>query len=142
MNVTDEYLEARVMTARPEELHLMVVDGAIRQATAAEEALRRESPDFEAAHRALVGARKFVVELISGLDEEREQEVVRNLKRLFAFVYQRLNDADLHHDPGRVGDALRILRAHRETWQQLMDKLRSAASTNAGKDGTPREWSS
>lgn len=141
MNVTDEYLEARVMTARPEELHMMVVDGAIRHAIAAEEALRRQPQDFEQAHYELNASREFVIELLSGLDESRSPEIVENVKKLFSFVYQRLNDADLRHDPDRVADALRILRAHRETWQDLMRTLHGPQE-NAASDEGPRDWSS
>lgn len=125
MNVNTEYLSARVMTARPEELHLMVVDGAVRAAMQAEEAL--ENSDFESAHAALSRAREFVIELISGLDERDDpqaRELVANMKALFGFSYRRLNEADLYHDVQKLRDALSVLRRHRETWRELLRTVR------------------
>ena len=128
MNVTDEYLETRVMTAAPEELHMMVVDGAVRNAAQAVEALQRN--DFETSHFSLNRAREFVIELISGLDESRCEELVDIFKGLFGFVYRNLTDADLYHDAAKAEDALRILRMHRETWQQLLRERKTTAQND------------
>ncbi len=144
MNVMDEYLESRVMTAKPEELHLLVLDGAIRQTTLAEVAV--ESKDFETAHFSLNSAREFVVEILSGLDEEQSAEIVANLKSLFAYVYRCLNDADLYHDVEKVQSALKVLRLHRETWQQLIlqrkQELGAGTESTAIPEPTGRSWTS
>lgn len=124
MNIADEYLKSRVMTARPEELHLMVVDGAVRQAVRAEEALPKKH--YETSHEALNRARDFVIELIAGLDDKQAPDLVEKLKGLFGFVYRRLNEADLYHDVEKVREALQVLRMHRETWQQLLALRREA----------------
>jgi flagellar secretion chaperone FliS len=122
----DEYLEARVLTAPPEELHLMVVDGAIRHATRAEAALDRS--DIETAHFALNRAREFTVELIGGLNAEHAPELVADLKRLFGFVYRSLNEAGVMHDAEKVRGALKVLRLHQETWRQLLRDRKNAAA--------------
>jgi len=131
----DQYLETKVMTATPWQLHLMVLDAAIRQATVAQAAL--ESNDFERAHFALNSSRDCVNELISGLNPEQLPELIERLKALFAFAYRNLAEADLHHDAVRVGDALRILKLHRETWLALGEKLRQeSAETSDGAEQT------
>lgn len=122
MNIAEEYLETRVMTASPEELHLMVIDGAIRNAMHAREALTEKN--YEGAHNALSQARQFVVELICGLNDEQSEEVVTNLKRLFAFAYQRLNEADMFHDVDMIQDALQVLESHRETWKEVIRRTK------------------
>ena len=123
MNAEQEYLESKVMTATPAQLHLMVVDGAIRYATQAVQAL--DEHNYETTNLALNNARAFVAELISGLDEEQAPELVGQLKGLFFFVYRNLVDADLKHDVGMVHDALKVLRMHRETWVELTEKLKT-----------------
>ncbi len=140
MPAQDAYLETRVMTARPHELHLMVVDGAIRAATRAEEALERR--DLEAAFFALNESREFVCELISGVKGEPAPELAEKVKSLFVFVYRNLAEADAHHDAGKVRDALKILRMHRETWKQLIDKLAQEQTRDVGADELPpsRQW--
>lgn len=133
----DPYLETKVMTATPYQLHMMVIDGALRHATRAREAL--ENDDFETAHFALNDSRDFVSELISGLNSEQAPDVVEKLKALFAFVYKRLVDADLKHDIQLIDDALRILRMHRETWESLGEKL-ATEDGNGPAETERRSW--
>jgi len=117
----DEYLEAQVMTSPPHKLHLMVIDGAIRNAKQAREALGENN--FEVLHFALNRSREFVAELISGLNSEETPELVDQLKGLFGFVYHNLTKADLERDVSMIDDALQILEMHRETWIALTEKL-------------------
>lgn len=125
---TNEYLETEVMTASPHRLHLMVVDGAIRHAGRAREALLHN--DLETAHVALNKSRESVAELIGGLDPQQSPDLVARMKQLFAFVYQNLATADLERNVERVDAALRILRMHRETWLALAEKLSETSSSD------------
>lgn len=116
-----EYLETKVMTATPQQLHLLVVDGAIRASNRAVEALGKK--DYEASHLALNDARDLVSELIGGLDPEKAPELVGKMRSLFAFVYRNLAEADGSRDAAKVESALKILRIHRETWTMLIERL-------------------
>lgn len=127
MAQNNEYLEAQVMTASPEKLHLMVVDGAIRFAKQAGEAM--QAKDFEKVHESLNRSRDFVVELTGGLNDQHDSELVEKLKGLFGFVYRNLVDADLEQDTQKISDAIKIMEMHRETWQMLMDKLQDENHT-------------
>ena len=139
MNGPDEYLETQVMTATPHQLHLMVIDGAIRYATQAEEALQEN--DFETSHFALNRSREFVTELIGGLDQERSDEIVNQLKSLFMFVYQNLVNADMKRDVSKARDALKILKMHRETWMELGEKVKQENIPTPNETGE-YDWSS
>jgi flagellar secretion chaperone FliS len=123
MTAHHDYLESQVMTATPHQLHLMVVDGAIRFAVGAEAALRES--DLRKARGALSKARDFVTELIAGLDEKRQPEVIRNVRSLFVFVIRCLARADLRRDAAAVRDAIQILRLHRETWLAVGEVLKA-----------------
>lgn len=141
MNLQDEYLETRVMTATPAQLHLLVVDGAVRCAVRAEEAL--SASDFEAAHFSLNDARDFVTELIGGLNEEHAPEITEPLKALFAFVYRNLVEADMQRSVAKVRDALKILRLHRESWTLMMEQLKNDSETSdAIHPPQGRSWAS
>jgi len=135
MHGQDEYLDSKVMTASPYDLHLMVIDGAIRHATQAEQAMTDE--DYEAAHLALSDSRGFVGELISGLDEEQAPELVDPLKGLFVFAFRNLVEADLDRDIAKVRDALVVLRSHRETWLELADALSRVQHEDDSTGGPP-----
>jgi flagellar protein FliS len=115
----DEYLEGRVLTARPEQLHLLVVEGAIRHARRAKQMF--ENGDEEGGLHELISSREFVGEMIGGLDRERGPEIVEQVAPLFIFVYRRLAEAEVLSEPGRIDDALRILEMHHETWLSLLD---------------------
>lgn len=123
----DNYLKNAVMTASPYDLHLMVVDGAVRYAKFAMKSL--EGRDFEKAHLALAKSREFVTELISGLKEDRQPELVQLLKARFQLAWKALVQADFDHKPENVGTALTILESHRETWRELGAMLKSATET-------------
>ncbi|GAB4139226.1 MAG: flagellar export chaperone FliS [Planctomycetaceae bacterium] len=137
----NEYLETRVMTATPQELHMMVIDGAIRFATQAEQAMQEN--DAETANEALNRSREFVIELISGLDKDRDDELIVQLRQLFGFVYRNLTEADLESDVQKIRDALKVLKIHRENWSELILKLKSE-QTPAPKSSQPetRSWAS
>jgi len=117
---SDEYLANQILTAPPAQLHLLVIDGAIRFAKQATLAL--EDGDFELANDRFVRCRNCVSELITGMDESQLPEVVSELKGLFTFVYDRIVRADLNHDAELVNDALQVLSAHRETWLAVIDQ--------------------
>lgn len=124
-----EYLRSAVLTAGPEQLHLMLIDGAIRFATRGKDALGRS--DFEGAFVALERAQRIVLELHGGLRRDINPALVDQMSSLYNFTYRRLVDANVKHEVQAVDEALQILRHHRETWLMLMDKLGKAKNQTA-----------
>lgn len=135
MNAAQEYLEARVMTAPKQSLHLLVVDGALRHARRAEEAL--ESGDRESAHRAINDSSAFVGELINGLDHKAAPEIVANLASLFTFVYRRLVEADVYGSVEKIRDAIKILGIHREGWVEVLEKCSAEQKPDTAAQAAP-----
>ncbi len=129
-NASQQYLKNAVMTAGPEQLHLMLLEGAVRFATRGKEAI--EQKDVEAAFNALERAQRIALELSNGLRREINPELVDQMAALYAFVYRRLLDGSVQRDAQAVEDALRILRHQRETWVMLIEKLAqdTPATTN------------
>ncbi len=133
-NAAQQYLKAAVMTASPEQLQLMLLDGAIRFATRGGQALQER--DYEASFNALDRAQRIVLELNNGLCREVNPPLVDQMAALYGFVYRRLVDANVTHDLQAIQDALKILRHQRETWAMLIDKIRreTAARPRPGVD--------
>lgn len=123
----EEYLETQVMTASPERLHLMVVDGALRFGRLACAAL--EAGDIGAMHIALSRSQACVIELISGLESDRNPELVSQLRGLLLYTHQNLVQADLERDVKKIQDALRVLSMHRDTWITLIERLQKEQSS-------------
>ncbi len=122
MNAADQYLETQVLTAPPEQLHMLVIDGALRFARLGLQSL--ESQDYELSHESFSRSRGFVNELAIGLNDEGNQELAHSLRGLFGFVHRALVAADGQRDIQQAKDAINILEQHRETWEQLCNKLR------------------
>ena len=115
------YLRDAVLTATPEQLQLMLYDGAIRNATQAREAL--EQKDYEASYHKLTRAQHIIIEMINGLNQEVNPELCQRVASVYNFLYRKLIDACVQRDTGCIDDALRVLRIERETWQLLVDKV-------------------
>ncbi|MEX0725076.1 MAG: flagellar export chaperone FliS [Planctomycetaceae bacterium] len=148
--IVDEYQETQVLTASPQQLHLMVVEAALLYARRAVHAL--EAGNREDAYFTLNRSREFVSELLVGLRSDHDPELCGNLKQLFSFVFHRLAVADLEQNPKRVNEAILILEKHRDTWIELMSVIQSDNSPHsfpAYEDGNPagddsphsRSWS-
>lgn len=129
-DASKEYLKHTILTAAPEQLHAMLLDGAVRFAVRGREALLAQ--DFAGAFGALDRAQRIVLELSSGLRRDVNPTLVERMTALYGFIYRRLIDATLHRNIQALDDALRILRHQRETWELLLEKLKQDAPGAAG----------
>lgn len=127
-----QYLRNAVLTATPEQLQLMLFDGAIRYAARGQEAIAAK--DIEGMFNALDRAQRIVLQLSAGLRREANPQLVDQMTALCDFVYRRLIDANMKRDAEAVDDALRILRHQRETWVLLMEKVKRVGQYS-GTDG-------
>ncbi len=118
------YLRDAVLTATPEQLQLMLYDGAIRFATQARDAI--EAKDYEASFDKLSRAQSIITEMQNGLNYEVNQELCERVASIYNFVYNKLLEASIHRDVQAVDDAMRVLSIERETWQILVDKVNRA----------------
>ncbi|HPM23703.1 MAG TPA: flagellar export chaperone FliS [Phycisphaerae bacterium] len=123
------YLRNAVLTATPEQLQLMLFDGAIKFATRGLEAL--QAKDREATFLALERAQLIVLELANGIRREVNPELADRMTAIYNFVFRRLVDANVHQDEKALHDALRTLRYERETWVLLIEKLRKELHASA-----------
>src|SRR5689334_8248311 len=71
------YLRTRVMTATPEQLQMMLYDGAIRFAEQAKAALVAE--DYEKSYQAIARVQKIITELSCGLKHDVLPELCEKL---------------------------------------------------------------
>lgn len=129
-NASREYLKGAVMTASPEQLQLMLLDGAIRFTLRGKEALERN--DIEGAFNGFERAQRIVLELNNGLRREVNPQLVDQIASLYDYIYRRLIDANIHRELQAADDALRILRHQRETWELLIEKIASDAAAAGG----------
>jgi flagellar secretion chaperone FliS len=114
------YLEMQVLTAPPQKLRLMLIDGALRYARQAHEGLT--SGEVEGASTALSRARDFVSELLVTIRPE-PQLLNQNVQNLYAYVFREIAEAQLLASPERLANAIRVLEEEQVTWQQVCELL-------------------
>ena len=115
------YLRDAVLSASPEQLQLMLYDGAIRFALQGRDALLKK--DYETGYLRLTRAQNIVIEMLNGLNYEVNAELCQRMASIYNFIYRKLVDACVHRNTVEVDDAVRVLRMERETWQMLVDKV-------------------
>lgn len=119
----DSYLETQVMTAAPQELHLMLIEAAIRFIERARH--HRRAKQDEQASDALARAQQIVTELLAGLNRQLDSKLTKKVAAVYLFVFRSLIDAHLKGDDKKLQGALKVLEIERETWRQLCKKLDS-----------------
>lgn len=115
------YLRTKVLTASPQELRLMLYEGAIKFCRQAKDAIGRK--DFEASYNALMRAQKIVLELSTSLNPKIAPELCDKLSALYTFIYRKLVDANMERNVAHIDEAIGLLDYERETWEMLMRHL-------------------
>lgn len=115
------YLRTQVLTATPEQLRLMLLDGAIRGLTLGRDALAAR--DYEGVFRGVSQARDIVLELLTTIRDDVAPELAGKVRALYAFIFRELCEVSIHRDVARVDRVLDLLRYERQTWVLLMDAL-------------------
>jgi flagellar protein FliS len=126
------YLRTKVLTATPEQLQLMLYDGAIRFGEQAKAAL--EQKKFDQSYELISRTQKIIAELISSLKPDRAPELCDKLAGLYTFVYRKLIEANTEHQVKPLEEALGILRYQRETWALLLDQLGKSKAAAAAQN--------
>ncbi len=122
----NQYKQNTVLTATPEELTLMLYDGAIKFMNIAKYSIKNN--DKERAHKSLIRAQDIVVELNSTLN--MDYEVSKNLETLYDFVIDKLIDANINKQGEPIDEALDILTELRDTWKEAMKDVRKKVYQN------------
>ncbi|HEX4415653.1 MAG TPA: flagellar export chaperone FliS [Lacipirellulaceae bacterium] len=114
------YLESKVLTAPPQRLQLMLIEGAIRFARQAEDAL--SVGNRVVASAALMRTIDIVGELLAAA-RSHKSDLNKRVADLYMFLFRRVTEAKINADANALGEALRLLEFERQTWQMLCDKL-------------------
>jgi len=117
----NEYLRTRVLTASPEELRLMLLDGAIKYAMQARAGL--EAKNHEAAFTGFTNCRDVVTELMTSIRREPNPELADQVRAVYSYVFTLLVEAGFEKDLKKLDTAVELLQFERETWVLLMQKL-------------------
>lgn len=125
MNGYSRYQNTQVTTASPEQILIMLYDGAIRFVRQAMENVEKgnRAVKIEAIGRAVA----IITEFRNTLDHEVGGEIAANLDSLYEFMLRELLGANLRNDLGRLQTVEGLLCDLRETWMQAIEITRQQA---------------
>lgn len=128
------YLRTKVLTATPEELRMMLLDGAVKFARQGREGLAKK--DYEATYNGFSRCRNILVELMSSVRPDTDPTLVGRINALYTFIYTELTQASMEKDVPRADKAIELIEFERETWAMAMQKLANERAGGANPDGS------
>jgi len=114
------YKNQQIMTASPQELTLMLYNGAIRFAS--ESIIALENGDLGKSHAANLRAQNIVQEFMCTLD--MQYELSQQWAALYEYINYRLIQANIKKDKEMLIEAKGLLTELRDTWHQAMKAVR------------------
>lgn len=119
-NMYQQYQQNSIMTASPEELTLMLYNGAIKFINLGKHQI--ENKEIEKANEAIKRAQDIIYELNNTLD--MTYEVSNNLRTIYTFVLEKLVDANIKKDVKFLDEALPLIEEIRDAWKEAMKEAR------------------
>lgn len=131
MNGYSQYQNTQVTTASPEQIMIMLYDGAIRFIRKAQESLAAgdRAGKIEGIRRAVA----IITEFRNTLDHEIGGEIAGNLDSLYDYMLRELIKANTQGDPKPLQIVENMLCELRETWMEAIEIARKEAQPEAAQ---------
>lgn len=115
-NPYGQYKQNSVMTASPQELTLMLYNGALK--FIGQSKIHVERKDIPKANESIIRAQDIIQEL--NLTLNMDYEISENLRSLYTYILDLLIDANIHKDPKYLDEAAEMVTELRDTWKEAM----------------------
>ena len=129
--IAKSYKTQSVSTASPGKLVLMLFDGCLRFTAAATKAF--DEPNFakknEGINNNLIKAQNIVAELQSSLDMTVPGELPGTLYRLYDYVLNNLQQANLKKDLKPIEEAEKVINELRDAWAEMLTQNPESAQS-------------
>jgi flagellar protein FliS len=123
----NKYFETKVQTATPEQLLIMLCDGAIRFTKLAIEGIKQKN--HNQAHQNLIKVQDIIAEFTITLDPN--SAVAEPLMRLYEYFIHRLTEANMKKEAEPAEEVLKHLLELKETWIQAALSVKQQAKSTA-----------
>ncbi|MBW2185937.1 MAG: flagellar export chaperone FliS [Deltaproteobacteria bacterium] len=123
---TQQYQQNQILSASPEQILVMLYDGAIRFTRQAMIGIEggRPSMKVEGISRAMA----IITEFANTLDHEIGGEIAANLDGLYSFMIRELTQATLNDDMEKLKVVEGLLVDLRQTWIEAIEVARNEKS--------------
>lgn len=119
MDIGNNYLEAKILTAAPEQLVVIMYEEAIKSLQISKREI--ESNNFAKANQQLYKAQLIIGELMSALDPEYK-EITENLLGLYSNVYDQIVQANVNKDINKIDSLVKLLSSFLAAWREAARK--------------------
>ena len=113
-NAYQAYQNNSVLTSSPQELTLMLYNGALKFCGQGKQAI--EVKNTQEAHRLIMRAQDIILELQATLDHK--YPVAKELDRLYDFILYQLREANMAKSVDQLDIAMDFIRDMRDTWAE------------------------
>ena len=122
------YRQSAVLTATPEQLVVMLYDGAVRFLRQAEVAMREGAwlHSFEKLGR----GEDIINELLATLNMDTG-EIAERLQAIYVFCKKTLIESRIQRDSAKIGQVVALLSNLREAWATLAEQAAAKAPASA-----------
>jgi flagellar protein FliS len=115
------YLKTQVLTAPPERLRLMLLEGGVRFLRQGRDGLTRK--DYSASYEGFSQARAIVIELMNSVRPDIAPDLCARVQSLYTFIFQTIVEASLEKSIEKADKAIELVEFERETWAMAIEKL-------------------
>lgn len=119
-NPYQQYKQNSVMTASPQELTLMLYNGALKFINVSKKNI--DEKNIAKANESIQRVQSIIQELNITLD--MNYEVSKNLRSLYTYILERLVDANMQKDMNALEEAAQMITELRDTWKDAMKQAR------------------
>lgn len=126
----NHYLATKVLTAKPEELRLMLLEGAVKFARQGREGLATKN--FEATFNGFSRCRDILFELMNTMKPHGDPALTGRIASLYGYLVSRLLEASTERSLEKADEVISLLDYERETWVMVMAKLAEERRAAAG----------
>jgi len=132
----NQYQQNQISTASPEQILLMLYDGAIRFTRRAISGVEENKPELRRSGVSKTMA--IISEFSNSLNHEIGGEIAEDLDALYDFMIRELTSANLHNDIKKLKVVEKLLLELRQTWGEAvdLDKKVMIADMVAGNQST------
>ncbi|MEW8992942.1 flagellar export chaperone FliS [Clostridium sp.] len=117
-NAYNAYRNNSVNYASKEQLLLMLLDGAVKFAKMARQAILDK--DIKKSHENLVKTQDIFTELMITLDQNAGEWAV-NMYKIYDFIKEKLFEANLKKDVKVLDEVMPLIEEVRNTWQEAYE---------------------
>jgi len=126
------YQQTQLNDARPEDILLRLMEGAIRNVRAVRN--KWDEHHQGPAREHLIRAMDIVMELDSSLDRNQEDELVDQLEALYAFMVRQMTEVNQTGEVERLATVQDILETLYQGWRDAAAQVQAGRSDNQASE--------